>query len=103
MKDIKIGIITGPESGFSENEEIAIKNQSSETYLLKDFYLKAGLPLLLQYLINSTRKGIIVVKQYLFIADSFQELNPKKDTTLFMMRESIKNNVEIFHACIEDI
>ena len=43
------------------------------------------------------------MKQYLFIADSFQELNPKKDTTLFMMRESIKNNVEVFHACIEDI
>ena len=43
------------------------------------------------------------MKQYLFIADSFHELNPKKDTTLFMMRESIKNNVELFHACIEDI
>lgn len=59
MKDIKIGIITGPESGFSENEEIAIKNQSSETYLLGDFPLKAETAAIVAVSLIQHQKGLL--------------------------------------------
>ena len=59
MKDIKIGIITGPESGFSENEEIEIKNQSSETYLLGDFPLKAETAAIVAVSLIQHQKGLL--------------------------------------------
>ena len=59
MKDIKIGIITGPESGFSENEEIIIKNQSSETYLLGDFPLKAETAAIVAVSLIQHQKGLL--------------------------------------------
>ena len=59
MKDIKIGIITGPESGFSENEEIAIKNQSSETYLLGNFPLKAETAAIVAVSLIQHQKGLL--------------------------------------------
>ena len=59
VKDIKIGIITGPESGFSENEEIAIKNQSSETYLLGDFPLKAETAAIVAVSLIQHQKGLL--------------------------------------------
>ena len=59
MKDIKIGIITGPESGFSENEEIAIKNQSSEIYLLGGFPLKAETAAIVAVSLIQHQKGLL--------------------------------------------
>ena len=59
VKDIKIGIITGPESGFSENEEIIIKNQSSETYLLGDFPLKAETAAIVAVSLIQHQKGLL--------------------------------------------
>jgi len=59
MKDIKIGIITGPESGFSENEEIVIKNQSSETYLLGSFPLKAETAAIVAVSLIQHQRGLL--------------------------------------------
>ena len=53
------GIITGPESGFSENEEIIIKNQSSQTYLLGDFPLKAETAAIVAVSLIQHQKGLL--------------------------------------------
>ncbi len=59
MKDNKIGIITGPESGFSENEEIIIKNKSNEAYLLGDFPLKAETAAIVAVSLIQHQKGLL--------------------------------------------